>query len=273
MRTAALVLASVLLCAAPAAAAPATDALLEQGVQAYTEALDTPGRAERLEAFRKAERLFARALEDGIASPDLYTNLGNAALQAERLGSAILAYRRALLLDPDHARASQNLEHARSLMPEWVPRPEAHDMVDSFFFWHRTLARSERSIGAALAFLAAALLVAASLRLDSAALRNLAVVPGLVWLALVASLVLDPAQQGREEAVVTADEVVARAADSSLAPDLFSAPLPGGTELRVVEERSPWLRVRLANGRDAWVQESSVSRVAPALSPTSADAI
>jgi hypothetical protein len=32
-------------------------------------------------------------------------------------------------------------------------------------------------------------------------------------------------------------------------------------ELRIVEVRSPWLRVRLANGRDAWVAESSVARV------------
>ena len=257
-----LALALALLASAPASAAPTADALLEQAVQAYTAALDTPGRDERLEAFRSAERLFARAIEEGVQSPELYTNLGNAALQGERLGGAILAYRRALLLDPDHRRASQNLEHARSLLPEWVPRPEAHDMLDSFYFWHRWLARGQRSLGAALAFLAAALLVAASLRMGSTTARNLAALPGLVWLALLASLVLDPSRRQREEGVVTADEVVARAADSSLAPDLFAAPLPGGTEVRVVEERSPWLRVRLANGRDAWVQESSVSRVA-----------
>ena len=36
-------------------------------------------------------------------------------------------------------------------------------------------------------------------------------------------------------------------------------------ELTVVEERDPWLRVRLANGRDAWLPESSIARVrAPA---------
>ena len=35
--------------------------------------------------------------------------------------------------------------------------------------------------------------------------------------------------------------------------------LPAGTEVRIVERRSPWLRVRLANGRDVWVPASSAS--------------
>ena len=63
---------------------------------------------------------------------------------------------------------------------------------------------------------------------------------------------------------MTADETVARAADSALAPSALPAPLPGGTEVQILEERAPWLRVRLANGRDAWVSQSSVTEVAPA---------
>ena len=43
----------------------------------------------------------------------------------------------------------------------------------------------------------------------------------------------------------------------------FPDPLPGGTEVTLIELRSPWARVRLANGRDAWVNESSVTLVAP----------
>ncbi len=54
---------------------------------------------------------------------------------------------------------------------------------------------------------------------------------------------------------------MARAADSVLAASPFAAPLPGGTELDVIEERPPWLRVRLANGLDAWLRRGSVTRV------------
>ena len=246
----------------PAGAELDGGAALEEAIATYTRALDTPERDARLQTFRRAELLFARTVEAAGGSPDLYTNLGNAALQAERLGPAVLAYRRALALDPSAARALQNLEYVRTLLPEWVPRPESAGVFDTFFFWHRSLSRSDRALGAALGFAAAALLLAASIRFGQAALRGAALVPGLCWLALLVSLWLDPAEGLHEEAVIVAPETVARGADSALAPSAWPAPLPGGAEVRILESRSPWLRVRLANGRDAWVAESAVAVVA-----------
>ncbi len=64
------------------------------------------------------------------------------------------------------------------------------------------------------------------------------------------------------EAVITV-EIAARAADSAFAPSLFPAPLPEGTEVRVLENRAPWMRVRLANRRDVWIKESSLAPVRP----------
>ena len=56
---------------------------------------------------------------------------------------------------------------------------------------------------------------------------------------------------------------MARVADSALAPSPFAAPLPAGTELRVIERRPPWVRVRLANGSDAWLNETAITPVLP----------
>ncbi len=235
---------------------------IEQAIESYRTALDTPERDLRLEGFRNAERLFARVAEAGAANPELYTNLGNAALQAEHLGTAVLAYRRALALDPDHPRALQNLEFVRTLLPEWVPKPEAGGLLDSFFFWHKTRSRADRSLAAAIAFAVALLLLAASIRFGQPTLRNAATVPALIWAALLASVALEQAGARLDEAVVVADEVVARAADSALAPSALPAPLPGGVEVRILERRSPWIRIRLANGRDAWVAESALMPVA-----------
>jgi tetratricopeptide (TPR) repeat protein len=256
------------LLAGPAAAAgepavePAGDAsLVEAAVASYSRALDTAERDARLEEFRRAERLFRRAVETAPGNAALYTDLGNAALQAEHLGTAVLAYRRALAIDPDHPRAVQNLDHARTLLPEWVPKPTHHGLIDTFFAWHQTLARSDRELAAAAAFALAALLIAAAIRFRQPTLRTTALVPALVWLALLASLFVESSSGAADAAVVTADEVVARAADSALAPSALPAPLPGGTEVRILEARPPWLRVRLANGRDAWLAESAVTPV------------
>lgn len=239
-------------------------ALAQQAVDAYGEALDTQQRDLRLEGFRRAERLFARVAAGESRNPELYTNLGNAALQAEHLGAAVLAYRRALALDPDHPRAVQNLEHARSLLPEWVPRPSGGGLLDTFFFWHRTLARSERALGAALAFAAAGVLVAAGLRFGKrggGGLRNLAIGPALVWVVLLGSVLIDSENASQNQAVLVADETLARAADSALAPQTLPAALPSGVEVEILERRSPWLRIRLSNGRDAWVPESAATPI------------
>ena len=265
-----LVFLSIGISAGPVAAASA-EQLLEEAVLEYRAALDAADRDARLERFRRAELLFSRLVggpdddprdpTDGIRNADLYTNLGNAALQAERLGPAVLAFRRALALDPDHRRASQNLEHARRLLPEWVPRPQTGGILDTFFVWSRALARGERSALAALLFVLTAILVAVAIRWRRTLFRNLALIPAAGWLVLVGSLLIDPGRAGRDEAVVMVPETIARAADSARAPARFNHPLPGGAEVRIIETRDRWSHIRLANGRDAWVQSSSLAPV------------
>lgn len=238
-------------------------ARVEEAVEAYTRAMQGANRDARLEDFQRAERLFAAAAAAGAQNASLQTNLGNAALQAERMGSAIVAYRRALLLDPGNARARQNLTHTRGLLPDWVPTPPEASLFDSFFFWHRTLSRDARETLAGLAFAVATLLLAASIQLGVASLRFVAAAPAVMWLALLLSLVFDPARDASRQAVVVVPEVNARAADSINAPRRFSEPLPDGTELEILEDRGGWLHIQLHNGRDAWLSASAVERVVP----------
>jgi hypothetical protein len=246
--------------------APTVQEVLGQAVEAYSEGLHTEARDPRLASFRRSQRLFASLVDRGIETPDLYADLGNAALQSEDLGQAVLAYRRALRLDADHPRALQNLQHARGLLPAWVPRPEPAGMLDSLLHWHRRVPAELRSLLAAGCFAMACLLWALGLRSGQSVFRNAAVLPALAWLAIAGAGWLDLGGSGDGDAVVTR-EAVARAADSSLAPGAFPQPLPAGVELRILEQREPWLRVRLANGRDAWLQSSRVARVVPRAGP------
>ena len=247
---------------APATAADATESI-EPAVSAYRGAMESTQRDERLERFRRAERLFAAAIEDSGGSGELYANLGNASLQAERLGPAVLAYRRALLMDPSLERARQNLLHARGMLPDWVPSPPEVGVLDSFFVWHEKVSRSDRLDLAALAFTAAMLSLAASLAFGLISARYLTGLASAVWLALLASLAFDPSRAAGSEGVVVAREVLARAADSINAPSRFGEPLPSGTELRILEDRGGWLQIELYNGRNAWVVSSAVERIAP----------
>lgn len=250
------------------ALAAADQRLLAEAVQEYRAALDSKDRDQRLDRFRRAELLFSQLAagdHGGVSRPirnaDLYVNLGNAALGAERLGPAILAYRRALLLDPNHHRAEQNLEHARTLLPDWVPRPKQGGLLTTFFAWAYRLSLNELQTLAALAFLVVTVLVACAVRWRQPILRNLAIIPGIVWLVLLGVLLYRSFGRLDDAAVVIVPEIIARSADSTGAPARLPQPLPSGTEVRVIEQRDDWSRIRLFDGRDAWIPRSAVELV------------
>ena len=234
---------------------------LQQALAAYSQAQNAVDRGQRLEGFQRAERLFQRLLGEVPGNADLYANLGTSALQAEHLGVAVLAFRQALRLDPDHARALQNLNHARTLLPSWVPSPSQAGLLDGFFFWHRLLSVAEREVIAAVAFLLACVGAAAAVLWKSTLARNLTFLPVLVWLGMVVSLVMQSQAPAARQGVVIANETIARAADSNNAPARFAQPLPGGTEVDILEERPHWIKVGLANGRNAWIRDTAIGWV------------
>ena len=237
------------------------EAWLEPGIAAYTLGMASKDRDERLRHFSEAERFFSAAIEAGADSGDSWVNLGNAALQAERLGPAILAYRRALILEPGSERATQNLAHARTLLPDWVPVPAPDGVFNTFFFWQRTVSLSARADWAAGAFAVSAILIAIGYAMRIAFPRYLGILFALIWMALMSSIYLRPNSTANGEGVIVMPETVGRAADSINAPLRFGEGLPSGSEVRILEDRGGWLHIELYNGRDAWVAASAIKRV------------
>ena len=164
-------------------------------------------------------------------------------------------------MDPNQHRAEQNLEHARTLLPDWVPRPEQGGLLTTFFAWVERLSTKELHLLSAVAFFLAIVAVACSIRWRQSSLRNLAVIPGLAWLLLLSVLLYRSLASPNDAAVVIVPEVIARSADSTGAPARLPQPLPSGTEVRVLETRDDWARVRLFDGRDAWLPRSAVELV------------
>ncbi|MAE64942.1 MAG: hypothetical protein CMJ18_11790 [Phycisphaeraceae bacterium] len=242
-----------------AAAAPT---MLEDAIGAYQAALDQQEPDARLAGFRRAHQLFAQVIEEqDVRNAQLYVNAGNAAMQGELVGPAIHAFRCALEIDPDHEQALRNLDHARELLPSWVPRPAGRSLLDSFFFFYRLLAPAARVLLAAVCFGVAALLVAVAIGWRRPWARNLAIVPAVIWLGFAGTDLWRWWFPADDDVVVVAVEALARSADSNGAQPRFAHPLPGGTEARVVERREGWIRIRLADDRDGWIRASTVKTV------------
>ena len=93
----------------------------------------------------------------------------------------------------------------------------------------------------------------------NAVLRNLSLIPWLVWGVLTFSLW----QQGASEqvtAVITGENTILYSADSENASPRLSEPLPDGTEVEVLAERERWTEVQVG-GRTGWLHAADLSLV------------
>ena len=229
--------------------------------QAYGEALEQSERADQIRLFGIAADGFEQLANEQPARSALLTDWGNAALGARRLGEAVLAYRRAIHYDETNERAQRNLDWVRDQEPAWLPRPSKEGTIDRLFFWQGTVTPAQSLLIAAAAFAVGILLLVPWFlsRQQRRSLRILAVIPFLIWAVLTGSMFFQV--DASDDAVVMVDDSVLRSADNFGAPAAFSNPLPAGTEVTIIQQRSDWTRVGLANGVEGWLPTQSVEDV------------
>src|SRR6185503_6336850 len=216
----------------------------------YEQAMSVTEPTARKAAFARAPVALGEAARAHPDRPELLADWGNAALNAGDVATATLAYRRALALDGGNKRARDNLKWIRDKQPESM-RPAASSATDTLFFFHHW-PRPRRLLVGAGAFAIAILLLVPWGGRRRRAFTGLAVIPFAVWLATLASLMLE--DRHTDDGVVM-DAVVLRAADSAGAPAALTQPLPRGAEVRLVERRDTWTRIQLANGAAGWVPD------------------
>jgi tetratricopeptide (TPR) repeat protein len=246
--------------AMPSWASADTKSKLADASASYAKALATPDRGDRTRNFEATERLYRDLVQGMPHHPELLSDWGNAALGAGDLGTAALAYRRALNIDQSLERAQKNLDWVRQQMPEHlVPKTDA-GAVDSLFFWHRNWSLATRHLVAAAAFAIFVLLVTPWGFRYQSALRRASVLPLLLFVATIGSALLE--RGDTNAAVIVHDGKTLYSADSLGAPVAMSAPTRGGLEVTLRERRGTWTKVVLADGTAGWLKSDSVVAIA-----------
>jgi hypothetical protein len=172
----------------------------------------------------------------------------------------VLAYRRALDLDPGLERARLNLAWVRAQQPSWAPARDDGGAIDTLLFWHRRMTTPQKHILAAIAYAALILLlIPIGARARPALRRRLSLIPAVMALAMWGSLAGERDTSG--DAVVISDGVVLRAADNPGAPAVLAEPVPAGAEAIIIEERESWDRLALASGTTGWLPSGALTRV------------
>ena len=230
-----------------------------QARASYERALEVTDRGERTSRFATTEALYRSLVQEHPDRPELLADWGNAALGAGDLGTAALAYKRALHLDRGMLRAQKNLNWIREQMPSQFAADSDPGAVDSLFFWHREWSLATRHLVAAIAFaIFVVLLVPWNERLSRVG-RRISVLPFLLFLATLGSALMEPDTSA--SAVVVSEGQTLRTADSIGAPPAIGAPVPAGLEVSIVERRGAWTQISLPGGTTGWLASSSVESV------------
>lgn len=267
-RLAALV--AVLAAAAPSPALPPVLAPADMLASAE-QAMDDAARAAAADDPELAEDLYEQAAaryeslieSHELGSAPLYRALGNARLLSGDVGRAILSYRRALRLDPTDTRAAASLEHARSRVRTAISPDLAHRALRAALWWQGRIPRSALFAVFVAAFAAAWALEIARVVRARGFSPLWTIAAATLCLACLGSLLVERyATESVEHVVLIRRDTVARTGPSpDVYPPAFDQPMDAGVEATALEHRDGWTRIRLADGREAWVPDTAIARV------------
>ena len=230
------------------------DSLWNAGAAAYSEG-----------QWQAAAEAWGAIEAQGLESPELYYNIGNAFFKASDYAHAILYYERALKLDPSYADARFNLEFASQSVLDRI------ESVPEFFLktWIRRLGYLFSSdTWTALFFVLLALALAGGLLFllgSGGAARRAGFFAGLAALLLSFCCLGFAASQKvsynrADSAVVTVPvSSVKSSPGSEAAKDLFI--LHEGTLVRILDEVGGWWNIELADGRQGWLRSSDLELI------------
>lgn len=224
--------------------------------------------------FPLAIQLYQEALQKEGASTELYYNLGNAYYRDMQLGQAIIAYERALKIDPSNSDARTNLEFVNGKIAD---KPVDNDsltekLADKIINYTTADVWSWIALGLFCIFLAG---VAGYIFTSSIPVRKICFFGGMVIFVLfLASLIVSINAASRsvstDKAIVTSEAV--HLGTSPRTPREKSEQaflLHEGTKIAIVDSltvttdslSTKWYEVKVDNEHRAWINSKDIEKI------------
>lgn len=211
--------------------------------------------------YQQAIKDYEELLHKGV-SADLYYNLGNAYYRTDNITRAVLNYERALLLSPGDKDIRFNLQMARSKTIDKIT-PES----DMFFVtWYHSLVNIMSVDGWARTALVSLALVIVLLLVylfsERILLRKIGFFGGLFLILLFIFSNVFAYQQkqkliDRTGAIIISTAVSIKSTPAKSGTDLFI--LHEGTKVEIIDgSLHDWKEVRVADGKEGWIEASQM---------------
>lgn len=224
------------------------------------------------QSYDAAIAKYEQLVKSGTRHPDLFYDLGNAYFRAaekgapNRLGPAILAYERALAMEPGFEDARYNLDVARDVVGARYGQDKVKDAAAdpmwirvANYFPLATLAWVFFGLDALFFAVLVALrfLPTGFLRTGLLAANIFVGLAGLIVGVVLGAQVyfLETVRMS----IVTADEIVMREGPDATRRE--GPKLHAGHRAQILLEDHGWLRIRLANQVEGWVPSDTVEEI------------
>lgn len=220
--------------------------------------------AYRAGNYEEAVTGYEEILASGLASADLYYNLGNAYYRSGQLGLAILNYERALRLEPGMSDARQNLQLANSKTVDRITVLPRFFVVD----WYNALITRVTPHTWRILFLLFLTFTGVSLvtlflthriTFKKISLLTLLLFALLSLLALFFLFKSTHYYNSHREAIVIEPSVTVKSSPETESVDKLI--LHEGTKVTITETLAGWNKITLADGTTGWCQEENLERI------------
>ncbi len=215
--------------------------------------------------FTSALVSYARILDDGLESGDLYYNIGNTYFKLGELGPAILYYERARRLMPGDDDLLANLALARSLTADEITPLPGFWLFRAIGWWVGLLGRPALvwlvGVAYVIAIAALILVILRPATVLAAWARRLAIAGATVTVVFGLNLAARELGIGAaEEAVIMAEETEVQSAPSDdSALQIFA--VHEGTKVRIDRRSDEWIEIVLEDGKVGWIRADQLEPI------------
>ena len=231
----------------------AQDSLLVKANAHYTEG-----------EFSKAIELYESILNSQMVSTEVYYNLGNSLYKLNNYTQSIINYERALLLSPDDDDVKFNLQLANQHIQDAInPLPKMF-----LVRWWENLSNifsvDEWGKISIAGFILVLIFVAIFIFTRSIAIKKATFWSGIL-LIIITFLSYNFASQQEERlanpryAIIIQPSITVKSSPSEGGTDLFL--IHEGLKVEIKDRLGSWIEIRLADGNQGWLPESSIEKI------------
>ena len=244
--------------------------LARNAESAYASGLgQVAGSTDALADFQRSAEGWRAVISAGGDNAAAWFNLGNAELRAERLGEAIVAYRRSERLAPFDDDVAANLAEARRRVERPIEADATDLTVSNLAGWWKVLDTRSRVLIALSTWVGFWLLLLArrvggrgprtgEAEAKTLAWRSTLAVLGITAVLATGTILVDRTLATRRSAgVLLTGDVILRTGNGTTFSPATDETISKGVEFSILERRPGWWRIRLPDGTVGWIADDT----------------